>query len=33
MQMHVCMHAQPMQPYILHADVRIIKMKAMDLHL
>ena len=29
--MHVCMHAQPMQTYILHPDMKIIKIKASDL--
>ena len=28
MHTHVCMHAQPMQTYILHPNMKIIKTKA-----
>ena len=27
-----CMHAHPMQPYILHPNKKIIKIKASDLY-
>ena len=32
MHTHVCMHAQPMQTYILHPNMKIIKSKASDLY-
>ena len=32
MHMQVCMHAQPMQTYILHPDMKIVKIKASDLY-
>ena len=32
MHTHVCMHAQPMHTYILHPDMKIIKIKASDLY-
>ena len=32
MHTHVCMHAQSMHTYILHPDMKIIKIKAMNLH-
>ena len=32
MQTHVCMHAQPMQTYMLHPDMKIIKFKASELY-
>ena len=31
-RMYACMHAQPMQTYILHDDMKIIKIKASDLY-
>ena len=31
-RMHACMHAQPMQTYILHPDMKIIKIKASHLY-
>ena len=32
MYTHVCMGAQPMQTYILHPDMKIIKIEASDLY-
>ena len=32
MHTHVCMHAQPMQTYILQPDMKIIKIKASDFY-
>ena len=30
--MHACIYAQPMQTYILHPNMKIIKIKASDLY-
>ena len=30
--MHACTYAQPMQTYILHPNMKIIKIKASDLY-
>ena len=32
MHTHVCMHAQSMQTYILHPNMKIVKIKASDLY-
>ena len=32
MHTYVCMHAQPMQTYILHPDMKIIKIKASNIY-
>ena len=32
MHMHICMHAQSIQTYILHPNMKIIKIKASDLY-
>ena len=31
-RVYACMHAQPMQTYILHPNMKIIKTKARDLY-
>ena len=31
-RMYACMHAQPMQTYILNPDMKIVQIKASDLY-